>query len=119
MQGLVFIVELASEYRIGVSSVTFLENPFLTFDDYNVLATMQANGDNDYVNANYIDGYERPKQYIASQAPTPDGFVAHWQMIWDNNVHVIVMVTTEVEGGKMKAHRYWPSQDTKQLSFGE
>ena len=39
-------------------------------------------------------------------------------MIWDNNVHIIVMVTTEVEGGTLKAHQYWPGADNKKLTFG-
>ena len=30
-------------------------------------------------------------------------------MLWETKAHVIVMVTNEVEGDKLKCHRYWPS----------
>jgi protein-tyrosine phosphatase len=29
-------------------------------------------------------------------------------MVWEQNSRVIVMVTTEMEGDKLKCHRYWP-----------
>lgn len=68
----------------------------------------QFNLNNDYVNANWIAGADGPKHYIASQGPVPDSFPAFWQMVWEYNVGVIVMVTNEVENGRLKCHRYWP-----------
>lgn len=32
-------------------------------------------------------------------------------MMWENNAHIIVMVTNEVEGDKLKCHRYWPNEN--------
>ncbi|EGD80727.1 hypothetical protein PTSG_01317 [Salpingoeca rosetta] len=68
----------------------------------------QYNLNNDYVNANWIPGKSGPRHYIASQGPVPDAFPSFWQMVWENQVSVIVMVTNEVENGKLKCHRYWP-----------
>lgn len=71
-----------------------------------------ANHNSDYVNANYVNGYEKPCMYIASQGPVPDAFGGFWQMVWEQNSAVILMVTNEIEGGKLKCHRYWPDTET-------
>lgn len=62
----------------------------------------------DYINANWIDGYHRPRAYIATQGPVPNAFISFWRMIWEYKVELIVMVTNEWERGRMKCHRYWP-----------
>ena len=36
-------------------------------------------------------------------------------MVHENHVHVIVMVTNEVEGDRLKCHRYWPSAEEGQV----
>ncbi|EGD79641.1 hypothetical protein PTSG_10488 [Salpingoeca rosetta] len=63
---------------------------------------------NDYVNANFVDGYYKKNAYIASQGPVPDAFPNFWQMVWEQDVNMIVMVASEVEAGRLKCHRYWP-----------
>ena len=57
--------------------------------------------------------------YIASQGPVPDSQAAFWQMLWEQNVQMIVMVTGEVEGGKLKCHRYWPDDTEHGLTLGD
>jgi len=71
----------------------------------------------DYINANFIDGiHSNSKQaYIATQAPKPDTFNDFWRMCWEQNVHIIVMLTNLEEGGRTKAHQYWPKFGTKQF----
>jgi protein tyrosine phosphatase len=71
----------------------------------------------DYINANYIDGvHSNSKQaYIATQAPKPDTMEDFWRMCWEQNVQIIVMLTNLEEGGRVKAHQYWPKLGTKQF----
>ncbi len=47
----------------------------------------------DYINANYISGYQGPKSYIATQAPLPETVIDFWRMIWELEISNIVMVS--------------------------
>lgn len=40
----------------------------------------------DYINANWVDGFESPRKYIASQGPVPASIVDFWHMIWVTKV---------------------------------
>lgn len=68
----------------------------------------QSNFNSDYVNANYVPGYNSPKEFIATQGPLAHTAAVFWQMVWEQNASVIVMVTNLLERGRPKCHKYWP-----------
>ena len=56
----------------------------------------------EYINANFIDGFRRPRAYIGTQGPTQSTFPAFWRMVWEQNTQVIVMITHLFEAGKVR-----------------
>ncbi|XP_050968502.1 receptor-type tyrosine-protein phosphatase T isoform X11 [Labeo rohita] len=81
-------------------------------DDHTRVRLQLLEGDphSDYINANYIDGYHRPRHYIATQGPMQETVRDFWRMIWQENSASIVMVTNLVEVGRVKCVRYWPDE---------
>ena len=56
------------------------------------------------MNASRIKFSGLEQTFIACQAPLPCSFAHFWQMVIEEKVEVIVMVTQLVEGKKVKAH---------------
>ncbi|RXN09343.1 tyrosine- phosphatase non-receptor type 4-like isoform X1 [Labeo rohita] len=70
-------------------------------------------GTDDYINANFINmeipGKGEVKRYIACQGPLPGTCSDFWQMVWEQSAALVVMLTTQVERGRVKCHQYWPN----------
>uniref|UniRef100_A0A671FY95 Band 4.1-like protein 5 n=1 Tax=Rhinolophus ferrumequinum TaxID=59479 RepID=A0A671FY95_RHIFE len=69
-------------------------------------------GNDDYINASYVN-MEIPaanlvNKYIAAQGPLPHTCAQFWQIVWDQKLSLIVMLTTLTERGRTKCHQYWP-----------
>ncbi|KAI8087386.1 protein-tyrosine phosphatase-like protein [Thamnidium elegans] len=58
------------------------------------------------------------RRYISTQGPLPTTFNDFWQVVWEQNTRIIVMLTKEEEMNRIKCHRYWPSEIDKVETFG-
>ncbi|XP_065884494.1 tyrosine-protein phosphatase non-receptor type 21-like [Dysidea avara] len=68
---------------------------------------------NDYINANHVNYTVGgvTKKFIVAQGPLPHTSTDFWQMIWENDVHVVVMTSNIMENGHAKCHQYFPADD--------
>ena len=92
----------------------------LCYDHSRVILNAETNeSGSDYINANYVDGYKQPKAFIFSQGPLPRTFVDYWQLVWEQQVMVIVMTTKTIERHRTKCGQYWPEDVGESLIIGE
>ncbi|KAI2646318.1 Receptor-type tyrosine-protein phosphatase eta [Labeo rohita] len=85
----------------------------LPYDTSRVKLSVCGSPFDDYINANYIPGYNSRKEFIAAQGPLPVTVNEFWRMVWEKNVYTIVMLTRCNEMGRVKCEKYWPSETTQ------
>ncbi|XP_068169231.1 receptor-type tyrosine-protein phosphatase beta-like [Antennarius striatus] len=94
-------------------------NNILPYDSTRVkLSYVDDDPCSDYINASYIPGNNFRREYVATQGPLPGTKDDFWKMVWEQNVHNIVMVTQCVEKGRVKCDHYWPF-DQDPLYYGD
>ncbi|XP_042268585.1 receptor-type tyrosine-protein phosphatase eta isoform X4 [Thunnus maccoyii] len=85
-------------------------NNVLPYDSSRVkLSIIHGSPYDDYINANYMPGYNSRKEFIAAQGPLPTTVNEFWRMIWEKNVQTLVMLTRCIEQGRVKCEQYWNS----------
>ncbi|XP_024912020.1 receptor-type tyrosine-protein phosphatase eta isoform X1 [Cynoglossus semilaevis] len=83
-------------------------NNVLPYDCSRVkLSIIRGRQFDDYINANYMPGYNSRKEFIAAQGPLPATVCDFWRMIWEKNVLTLVMLTRCNEQGRVKCEQYW------------
>ncbi|KAM9015085.1 receptor-type tyrosine-protein phosphatase eta isoform 2-T2 [Ara ararauna] len=92
-------------------------NNVLPYDISRVKLSDRSSASDDYINANYMPGYNSKKAFIAAQGPLPNTIEDFWCMIWEKNIYSIVMLTKCVEQARTKCEQYWPDKQPK--SYGD
>ncbi|XP_013395604.1 tyrosine-protein phosphatase non-receptor type 4 isoform X4 [Lingula anatina] len=88
------------------------KNRYRDISPYDQTRVVIKNGP-DYINANFVNmeipGSGIVNRYIAAQGPLPNTVVDYWEMIWEQQSTLVVMLTTKMERGRVKCHQYWPN----------
>ena len=89
------------------------------YDKSRVTLTAKINSINsDYINASMIPGYYTKECFIAAQGPKENTMQDFWQMIVENEIVNIVMVTNLVESGRRKCEAYFPLKIGEKVVIG-
>nr|XP_026492243.1 tyrosine-protein phosphatase non-receptor type 4-like [Vanessa tameamea] len=89
------------------------KNRYRDIAPYDSTRVILKNGPNgDYINASYINmdipNSDLVLTYIATQGPLPSTVSDFWQMVWESESSLVVMLTVLAERGRAKCHQYWP-----------
>ncbi|XP_022257184.1 tyrosine-protein phosphatase non-receptor type 9-like isoform X2 [Limulus polyphemus] len=82
------------------------------------ISCLDGDPSSNYLNANFIDGYKQKNAFISTQGPLPKTFSHFWQMIWEQEVLVIVMTTRTIERSRAKCGQYWPKEEETYTDYG-
>lgn len=108
---------------VAASSVNIKKNRYKNIfpnDDSRVVLKSKNKADNsDYINASYINGNDGKPSYIAAQGPLLQTLDDFWQMIWQENIDKVLMLTHLTEGeNRVKCEKYWPDSGTE-IRYGD
>src|SRR5690554_348199 len=101
-----------TDYSIGAGIEKGLKNRYNNiwpFDRTRVKILEPEDKGDDYINASFVKSPLSRKSYIATQAPLPSTFLDFWTIVWEQRSQVIVMLTRQIEMGRVKCHQYWPT----------
>ncbi|XP_064456583.1 tyrosine-protein phosphatase non-receptor type 4-like isoform X2 [Ornithodoros turicata] len=90
------------------------KNRYRDISPYDVTRVVLTEGSSgDYINASFVN-MNIPtsgivNRYIATQGPLPNTTVDFWEMVWEQQSTLVVMLTTLIERGRIKCHKYWPN----------
>ena len=83
------------------------------------LSKPSGNPPTTYINASLITFRDSRQRFIATQAPKKmASFQNFWEMVAENKVRVVVMITALEEKGIRKAEQYWPMSEGESLVIG-
>lgn len=72
---------------------------------------------NNYIHANYVDGYKQKNAYISTQGPLYETVKDFWSMVWQETTLVIAMTTKVIEQKKLKCYQYWPLEKGESMQI--
>lgn len=82
------------------------------------LTSLQCDDESDFINANYIPGFNCAQEYIATQGPLAETRSDFWKMIIQQKSGIVVMLTQCNERRRVKCDHYWPFND-QPVSYGD
>ncbi len=96
-------------------------NDIIPFDATRVRLQPPIKLDNESEESDYINASEIQGRYYAAQGPSEENAALLWELIWQRDVRVVVMLTRTMEGfgfGSIKCAQYWPASVGVHRRFG-
>jgi receptor-type tyrosine-protein phosphatase gamma len=98
--------QLITEYKPKDYQISFSQLPYNLEKNRNqrivpvnncrvVLSKRPGIDGSEYINASYLHGSSRQDEFIVTQYPTKETKSNFWQMVWDNNSSVIVVLNSD------------------------
>jgi protein tyrosine phosphatase len=101
---------------------TSIKESNLNKNRYNNILTLESTrvilNNSDYINANWIN-LDDTHKIIATQAPLPNTCTDFWNMILENDIEYIVMLTNFIEKNEKKADVYFPEYQGNTITFND
>ncbi|XP_060587158.1 receptor-type tyrosine-protein phosphatase T-like [Ruditapes philippinarum] len=72
------------------------------------LLSSYSDSDNRYINAVFLPSYKERKAFIITQTPLETTKEDFWDLIWEHDVHTIVMMNNLKES--VDSEKYWPEK---------
>jgi len=94
----------------------------LPYDDNRVHLSPTKDNKSGYINASHVSVSigQQQRFYIAAQGPLPSTANSFWQMVWEQNAQIIIMLTEVKEQGRDKCFPYWPQEENGgKVEFGD
>ena len=89
----------------------------VALDSARVVLEREKKGASNYINAAFVDSYNAQNAYIATQSPMKGMIKDFWDMILQQNVRTIVMLTHVLDEDRLASPDYWPT--SVKLIFGD
>ncbi|XP_035217186.1 tyrosine-protein phosphatase 69D-like isoform X2 [Stegodyphus dumicola] len=67
-----------------------------------------------YINASFIQGYDRSLSFIITQDPLESTVIEFWRMIKEQSITTLVMLS-EIGEGQTKCQPYWPTEGEEKV----
>ncbi|CAI5438260.1 unnamed protein product [Caenorhabditis angaria] len=115
-----YIVDNNLSFKVARDELNANKNRYLDvapFDQCRVRLTPTEKNTTGYVNASPVVIAEAKRNYILCQGPIETTCGDFWQMIWENNVPLIVMLNRLIENNSWKCHDYYPMKGKDYETF--
>ncbi|XP_033625763.1 tyrosine-protein phosphatase non-receptor type 1-like isoform X2 [Asterias rubens] len=83
-------------------------NRYRDVSPYNHSRIILNKGTSDYINASLVKDEKAHRRYILAQGPLPKTISHFWQMVWEQDSKVVIMLNNIIEKGTTKCAEYFP-----------
>ncbi|RWS26927.1 receptor-type tyrosine-protein phosphatase kappa-like protein [Leptotrombidium deliense] len=80
------------------------------------LTSFQSNDSTDYINAVFVDGYTRSREYIVTEWPLTHTFADFWSLVYDHDCNSIILLANPDDQTTYPI--FWPLEKEKRRKYG-